>query len=60
LTKSHALHCLNMHGCSIMPETMTGPLSFLLNLLLTRYPYHSVLPWTLCWPILSTVLFELD
>ena len=45
-----------------MPSTIEDPLSFLLNLLPTKLPRSSrtVTPWTLRWPTICSILFELD
>ncbi|KAG1048806.1 hypothetical protein G6F43_008829 [Rhizopus delemar] len=62
LTKSHSIHCLNMHRRLQLPETMVDPLSFLLNKLLHRIPhsFQAVPPWFLRWPTICTILHELD
>jgi len=62
LTKSHAIKCLQMHRRLMMPETITDPLSFLLNLLPTRRPKSpsKAIPWNIRWPAICTILFELD
>ncbi|KAG1057486.1 hypothetical protein G6F43_000685 [Rhizopus delemar] len=36
LSRRHAISCLNMHRRLCMPETIAGPISFFLNMLLTR------------------------
>ncbi|EPB88091.1 hypothetical protein HMPREF1544_05153 [Mucor circinelloides 1006PhL] len=62
LTKSHAIKCLQMHRRLMTPETITDPLSFLLNLLPTRRPKSpsKAIPWNIRWPAICTILFELD
>ncbi|KAG1170299.1 hypothetical protein G6F35_017233 [Rhizopus arrhizus] len=37
-TKAHTIHCLQMHRRLMMPETISDPLSFLLNMLPTKKP----------------------
>ncbi|KAG1476063.1 hypothetical protein G6F45_014077 [Rhizopus arrhizus] len=61
-TKAHAIHCLQMHRRLMMPETISDPLSFLLNILPARKPrsFNTTLSWTLRWPIICTILYELD
>ncbi|KAG1539847.1 hypothetical protein G6F47_007244 [Rhizopus delemar] len=62
LTKQHAVRCLDMHHRLQMPETVQGPLSFLLNRLPNRIPCssHSASPWFIRWPAICTILYELD
>ncbi|KAI8351184.1 hypothetical protein BD560DRAFT_456281 [Blakeslea trispora] len=62
LTKSHAIRCLQMHHRLMMPESVGDPLSFLLNILSTRRPrsFAAVIPWTIRWPAICTILYELD
>ncbi|KAG1128454.1 hypothetical protein G6F42_005961 [Rhizopus arrhizus] len=61
-TKAHTIHCLQMHRRLMMPETISDPLSFLLNMLPTkkhRSP-NTTLSWTIRWPIICRILYELD
>jgi hypothetical protein len=62
LTKQHAVRCLDMHHRLQMPETVQDPLSFLLNRLPNRIPCssHSASPWFIRWPVICTILYELD
>ena len=61
-TKAHAVHCLQMHRKLMMPETISDPLSFLLNMLPTRKPRspNTVSSWTIRWPTICRILYELD
>ena len=61
-TKAHAVHCLQMHRKLMMPETISDPLSFLLNMLPTRKPRspNTVRSWTIRWPTICRILYELD
>ncbi|KAG0781289.1 hypothetical protein G6F22_009648 [Rhizopus arrhizus] len=45
-----------------LPETVQDPLSFLLNKAPTRIPcfYYSASPWFIRWPVICTMLYELD
>ncbi|KAG1124899.1 hypothetical protein G6F42_009198 [Rhizopus arrhizus] len=61
-TKAHTIHCLQMHRRLMMPETISDPLSFLLNMLPTkkhRSP-NTTLSWTIRWPTICRILYELD
>ncbi|KAG1579052.1 hypothetical protein G6F48_011453 [Rhizopus delemar] len=62
LTKSHSIHCLNMHRRLQLPETIVDPLSFFLNKLphRTLHSFRAVLPWPLRWPTICTILHEFD
>ncbi|KAG1180414.1 hypothetical protein G6F70_001482 [Rhizopus microsporus] len=61
-TKAHAIHCLQMHRKLMMPETISDPLFFLLNMLPTRKPRspNTVRSWTIRWPTICRILYELD
>ncbi|KAG0785673.1 hypothetical protein G6F21_009103 [Rhizopus arrhizus] len=67
LTRSHATECLHMHRRLQMPRTEVDPLSFLLNQLpnkrkeLMSPNANSKNPaWTVRWPAICQILFELD
>ncbi|KAG1540170.1 hypothetical protein G6F49_012192 [Rhizopus delemar] len=62
LSKNHAINCLDMHRRLFMPETVQDPLSFLLNMLPLRpsIPPSSALTWYQRWPIICSILHELD
>ncbi|ORE22747.1 hypothetical protein BCV71DRAFT_285132 [Rhizopus microsporus] len=51
-----------MHRRLVMPETISDPLSFLLNMLPTRKPRspNTALSWTTRWPTVCRILYELD
>ncbi|ORE23500.1 hypothetical protein BCV71DRAFT_269671 [Rhizopus microsporus] len=51
-----------MHRRLMMPQTIPDPLSFLLNMLPIRKsrPPNAVLSWTIRWPTICRVLYELD
>ncbi|KAG1003992.1 hypothetical protein G6F27_010549 [Rhizopus arrhizus] len=61
-TKAHTIHCLQMHRRLMMPETISDPLSFLLNMLPTKKPRspNTTLSWTIRWPTICRILYELD
>ncbi|KAG1625268.1 hypothetical protein G6F44_012699 [Rhizopus delemar] len=61
-TRKHAITCLNMHQRLYMPETITDPLSFLLNMLPSRpsVPSNLALSWSQRWPVICSILHELD
>ncbi|KAG1361628.1 hypothetical protein G6F61_014250 [Rhizopus arrhizus] len=61
-TKAHTIHCLQMHRRLMMPETISDPLSFLLNMLPTKKPRSPsiTLSWTIRWPTICRILYELD
>ncbi|KAG1464000.1 hypothetical protein G6F46_002979 [Rhizopus delemar] len=61
-TKAHAIHYLQMHRRLMMPETVSGPLSFLLNILPARKPrsFNTTPSWTFRWLIICITLYELD
>ncbi|KAG1396711.1 hypothetical protein G6F60_009458 [Rhizopus arrhizus] len=61
-TKAHTIHCLQMHRRLMMPETISGPLSFLLKMLPTKKPRspNTTLSWTIRWPIICRIPYELD
>ena len=62
LSKNHAIDCLTIHRCFFMPETIKDSLSFLMNGL----PLHPLVPsrvslsWSQRWPIICSILHELD
>jgi hypothetical protein len=62
LTKAHTIHCLQMHSRLMMPQTISDPLSFLLNILPTRKPRspNTTLSWGIRWPTICRILYELD
>ncbi|KAG0931988.1 hypothetical protein G6F57_010314 [Rhizopus arrhizus] len=67
LTRSHATECLHRHRCLQMPRTEAGPLSFLLNQLANKRkklmsPNANSInsAWTVRWPAICQILFELD
>ncbi|KAG1053262.1 hypothetical protein G6F43_004648 [Rhizopus delemar] len=68
LTRSHAIRCLHMHQRLQMPSTEPDPLSFLLNKLPTKRrngalkhpPPSTPSAWTIRWPTIYQILFELD
>ncbi|EIE90659.1 hypothetical protein RO3G_15370 [Rhizopus delemar RA 99-880] len=67
LIRSHAIRCLHMHQRLQMPSTEPDPLSFLLDKLPTKrknsalkHPSSTPLAWTVCWPTICQILFELD
>ncbi|EIE82075.1 hypothetical protein RO3G_06780 [Rhizopus delemar RA 99-880] len=67
LTRSHATECLHTHLRLQMPHTVADPLSFLLNQLpnkrkkLMSPNANSTNPaWTVRWPAICQILFELD
>jgi hypothetical protein len=62
LSKNHAISCLDMYRRLSMPETIRDPLSFLLNMLLLRpsVPQNLALAWSHRWPIICSILYELD
>ncbi|OBZ80445.1 hypothetical protein A0J61_11505, partial [Choanephora cucurbitarum] len=51
-----------MHCRLLMPESIGDPLSFLLNILPTRRPrsFDAATAWTVRWPVICTILYELD
>ncbi|KAG1511296.1 hypothetical protein G6F46_007124 [Rhizopus delemar] len=51
-----------MHRRLQLPEMIVDPLSFLLNKLprRTQHSFQAVLPWSLRWPTICTILYELD
>ncbi|KAG1469588.1 hypothetical protein G6F56_003172 [Rhizopus delemar] len=60
-SRRHAFDCLNVHHRLYLPRSIEDPISFLLNLL----PLHTPRPteshsWFTLWPILCTILQELD
>ncbi|KAG1471174.1 hypothetical protein G6F56_002274 [Rhizopus delemar] len=60
-SRRHAFDCLNFHHRLYLPRSIEDPISFLLNLL----PLHTPRPteshsWFTLWPILFTILHELD
>ncbi|EIE75313.1 hypothetical protein G6F46_003108 [Rhizopus delemar] len=62
LSKNHAISCLDMHQHLFMPEAVQDPLSFLLSMLSLRpsIPPCSALTWYQLWPIICSILHELD
>ncbi|EIE76949.1 hypothetical protein RO3G_01653 [Rhizopus delemar RA 99-880] len=61
LSCRHAFDCLHVHHRLYLPRSIEDPISFLLNLL----PLHKPRPtashsWFTLWPILCTILHELD
>ncbi|KAI8359162.1 hypothetical protein BD560DRAFT_374484 [Blakeslea trispora] len=62
LTKTRAIHCLQMHRRLAMPESIADPLSFLLNILPVRRPrsFEAAIAWSLRWPAICQILYELD
>ncbi|KAG1292455.1 hypothetical protein G6F62_004870 [Rhizopus arrhizus] len=69
-TRSHAIWCLHMHRRLQMPLSEPDPLSFLLNKLPTKRPKPpstlgrpfstAYSAWTIRWPAICLILFELD
>ncbi|KAG0980959.1 hypothetical protein G6F29_007434 [Rhizopus arrhizus] len=60
-SRRHAFDCLHVHHRLYLPRSIEDPISFLLNLL----PLHKPRPtashsWFILWPILCTILHELD
>ncbi|KAG1062866.1 hypothetical protein G6F41_011222 [Rhizopus arrhizus] len=67
LTRSHATECLHMHRRLQMPRTEADPLSFLLNQLPNKRKKlkspnanYTNSAWTVRWPAICQILFELD
>ncbi|KAG0799671.1 hypothetical protein G6F22_002996 [Rhizopus arrhizus] len=67
LTRSHATECLHMHRRLQMPRTEADPLSFLLNQLpnkrkklMSPNANSTNSAWTVRWPAICQILFELD
>jgi hypothetical protein len=67
LTRSHATKCLHMHRRLQMPRTKADPLSFLLNQLpnkrkklMSPNANSTNSAWTVRWPAIYQILFELD
>ncbi|KAG0750055.1 hypothetical protein G6F62_001504 [Rhizopus arrhizus] len=62
LSRRHAISCLNMHHRLCMPETIADLIPFLLNMLPTRAFVPSSIPlsWTCRWPVICSILHELD
>ena len=62
LSKNHAIDCLTVHRRLIMPETIKDSLPFLMNRLLLRPLVLSgvALSWSQRWPIICSILHELD
>ncbi|KAG1552208.1 hypothetical protein G6F46_001215 [Rhizopus delemar] len=62
LSRRHAISCLNTHRRLCMPEAIVDPMSFLLNMLPTRtfVPSSIALSWTCRWPVICSILHELD
>ncbi|KAG0756959.1 hypothetical protein G6F29_009848 [Rhizopus arrhizus] len=62
LSRRHAISCLNTHPRLCMPETIADPISFFLNMLPTHafVPSIIALSWTWRWPVICTILHELD
>ncbi|ORE21780.1 hypothetical protein BCV71DRAFT_173126, partial [Rhizopus microsporus] len=58
----YAVSCLDVHRRLFMPDTIRGPLSFLLNMLPLRssVPPNLALTWSQRWPIVCSLLHELD
>ncbi|CEP10074.1 hypothetical protein [Parasitella parasitica] len=60
-SRRHVYECLSVHDRLYLPRSIEDPISFLLNLL----PLHKLRPtdhhnWVVQWPILCTILHELD
>ncbi|CEP20197.1 hypothetical protein [Parasitella parasitica] len=60
-SRRHVHECLSVHDRLYLPRSIEDPISFLLNLL----PLHKPRPtdhhnWVVLWPILCTILHELD
>ncbi|KAG0794063.1 hypothetical protein G6F21_003144 [Rhizopus arrhizus] len=60
-SRRHAFDCLHVHHRLYLPRSIEDSISFLLNLL----PLHKPRPtashsWFILWPILCTILHELD
>ncbi|ORE23174.1 hypothetical protein BCV71DRAFT_170510 [Rhizopus microsporus] len=51
-----------MHRRLMMPQTISDPLSFLLNILHARKPHspNTALLWSIRWPTICRILYELD
>ncbi|ORE13161.1 hypothetical protein BCV71DRAFT_189730, partial [Rhizopus microsporus] len=60
--KKHAIYCLNMYRRLQILETITDPLSFLLNRLPNSKPRSNQarLFWSSKWPILCSILQNMD
>ncbi|ORE09053.1 hypothetical protein BCV72DRAFT_321315 [Rhizopus microsporus var. microsporus] len=58
----HTIHCLQMHRRLMMSQTISDPLSFLLNMLPTKKPRspNTTLSWTIRWPTICRILYEPD
>lgn len=61
-SRQHVFECLNVHHRLYLPSTIIDPISFLLNMLPThKFRCRSdCLSWFTLWPILCTILCELD
>ncbi|KAI8984774.1 hypothetical protein BDF20DRAFT_408413 [Mycotypha africana] len=63
LTKAHVIDCIKIHNRLQLPHTISDPIFFLLNLLPTSPSrQHKIRchAWTLRWPTLQLILFEVD
>ncbi len=61
-SRQHAIECLHVHHRLYMPTSVEDPISFLLNLLPLHKPCRpsNCTSWYTLWPILCTMLHELD
>ncbi|ORE17768.1 hypothetical protein BCV71DRAFT_286612 [Rhizopus microsporus] len=61
-TKAYTIHCLEMHRRIMWPQTISDPLSLLLNMVPTRkHRFLNVtLLWSIRWPAICRILYELD
>ncbi|PHZ12829.1 uncharacterized protein RHIMIDRAFT_137672 [Rhizopus microsporus ATCC 52813] len=61
-TKAHTIHCFQMHRRLMIPQTISDPLFFILNMLPTKKPRppNTTLSWTIRWPNICRILYELD
>ncbi|KAI9256995.1 hypothetical protein EDC94DRAFT_661322 [Helicostylum pulchrum] len=60
-SRHHAFGCLHFHHRLCFPRSIEDPISFLLNMLLLQKPRHTDShSWFTIWPILCTILHELD
>ncbi|KAI7903950.1 uncharacterized protein BX663DRAFT_530594 [Cokeromyces recurvatus] len=61
-SRTHSIECLHMHHRLQMPRTVTDPLCFLLNQLLTKKLKCSqdMAHWTIRWPVICIILHEMN
>ncbi|KAG2205892.1 hypothetical protein INT46_000802 [Mucor plumbeus] len=60
-SRRHAFECLHVHRRLCLPQSIEDPISFLLNSLPIHKPrLTDSQSWFTLWPILCTILQELD